>query len=72
MLEKASLNFDAKTDDTKYLINYSLKGASKSNRPNNWNETLQKVHKELGWNPENESFPNLQHKYRISLYKILF
>ena len=59
MLEKASLNFDAKTDDTKYLINYYLKGANQSNKPNNWNETLQKVQKELGWNPENESFAKL-------------
>ena len=58
------MNFDAKVDDAKYLINYFLKGANRSDEPENWNETLDTLQKKLDWVPENQAFARLAAQVR--------
>ena len=53
LLEKASL---PSAEYKEYLINYFFIGSNKSSEPENWNQTLNNIENNLGWNRSRDSF----------------
>ena len=53
LLEKASL---PSPQYKEYLINYFFLGSNKSSEPDNWNQTVESIQRNLGWNRSLDSF----------------
>ena len=53
LLEKASL---PSPQYKEYLINYFFLGSDKSSEPDNWNQTVESIQLNLGWNRSLDSF----------------
>ena len=58
------MNFNTKVEETKYLTEYYLQGANRSEEPKNWNNKLKDIQNKLGWTPENQTFAALASQVR--------